>query len=76
MTRTRQNELDQAERELGSLLRKCEAVLQRASLSPSRTTLMTNRIAALRTALALVAEARVTAEAADESPHLSQTCEV
>lgn len=48
------DELDRAERQLASLLHKCEAVLQGSTLSPSRQTLMTNRVAALRTALALV----------------------
>ena len=47
-------EIDRAETELVSLLHKCEAVLQNNSLSPSRRTLMTNRVAALRTALELV----------------------
>lgn len=52
----RSGELDVAQRELTSLLAKCEAI-DLAGLSASRRTLMTNRIAALRTALALVAEA-------------------
>ena len=53
------HDLDLAERELRSLLGKCEAVLDRDTpLSPSRHTLMTNRVAALRTALALVSEAQ------------------
>ncbi|HBY24225.1 MAG: hypothetical protein WAV45_09660 [Propionibacteriaceae bacterium] len=47
-------ELDGAETELTSLLRKCEAVLQGSTLSASRTTLMTNRVAALRIAVELV----------------------
>lgn len=47
-------ELDRAETELNSLLRKCEAVLQGGTLSVSRTTLMTNRVAALKTAVELV----------------------
>lgn len=64
MTRPGADELDRAERELESLLRKCEAARQRGTLSPSRQTLMTNRVAALRTALALVADAR----SADEAP--------
>ena len=51
-------ELERAEVELGSLLRKCEAVVHRSTLSPSRQTLMTNRVAALRTALELVAKAK------------------
>lgn len=46
-------ELDGAETELTSLLRKCEAVLQGSTLSASRTTLMTNRVAALRIAVEL-----------------------
>jgi hypothetical protein len=52
------DELDRAARELGSLLAKCEKVLENSSLSPSRHTLMTNRVAALRTAMALVARER------------------
>lgn len=52
------DELDRANRELASLLHKCEAVLRGSTLSPSRQTLMTNRVAALRTALLLVAEER------------------
>lgn len=52
------SDLDRAERELGSLLSKCEAVIRNSSLSPSRQTLMTNRIAALRTAMQLVADAK------------------
>lgn len=58
MGRMTPDELELAEVELGSLLRKCEAVLEGSSLSPSRTTLMTRRVAALRTALELVREAR------------------
>lgn len=50
-------DLDLAEKELGSLLGKCEAV-RMDSLSPGRQTLMTNRITALRTAIDLVADAR------------------
>jgi hypothetical protein len=53
------DELDRADSELASLLHKCEAVLQGSTLSPSRQTLMTNRVAALRTALALVADERL-----------------
>ena len=48
------SDLERAEQELGSLLHKCEAV-DLDALSPSRRTLMTNRVEALRTALALVA---------------------
>lgn len=55
MARMDRNELDLAESQLSSLLHKCEAVLRSSALSPSRQTLMTNRVAALRTALALVA---------------------
>ncbi|WP_345459088.1 hypothetical protein [Nocardioides marinquilinus] len=56
------HDLDLAERELRSLLGKCESVLDRDTpLSPSRQTLMVNRVAALRTALALVAEAQARA---------------
>lgn len=51
-------ELQLAEVELLSLLRKCEAVLAGNALSPSRTTLMTNRVAALRTAVELVQRAQ------------------
>ena len=51
-------DLAQAEREIGSLLHKCQAALDGSSLSPGRTTLMKNRIAALTTALALITEAR------------------
>lgn len=67
--RTVPHDLGLAERELRSLLRKCEAVLDRDTpLSPSRQTLMTNRVAALRTALALVAEAQgQSSEAPSES---------
>jgi hypothetical protein len=46
-------ELDLAEMELGSLLRQCKAVVRGCALSPSRQTLMTNRVAALGTALEL-----------------------
>lgn len=53
------DELDRAETQLASLLHKCEAVLKGTTLSPSRQTLMTNRVAALRTALALVAAERL-----------------
>lgn len=51
-------DLDRAERELVSLLHKCETVLKNSSLSASRTTLMTNRVHALRVAVDLVREAR------------------
>lgn len=51
-------DLDRAEVELSSLLHKCEAVVRGSTLSPSRQTLMTNRVAALQTALELVAEAK------------------
>ncbi len=61
------NELDQAERQLASLPHKCEAVLQSSTLSPSRQTLMTNRVAALRTALALVAAERLRGSARPSS---------
>lgn len=47
-----------AETQLSSLLHKCEAVLQSTSLSPSRQSLMTDRVRALQTAPALVADAR------------------
>lgn len=52
-------ELDSAEIELNSLLRKCEAVLQGSTLSQSRTTLMTKRVGALRTALELIHRAKL-----------------
>lgn len=48
-------ELERAKTELESLLRKCEAVLRGSNLSPSRHTLMINRVAALRIAVELVA---------------------
>lgn len=51
-------DLERAEIELASLLRKCEAVVRGTALSRSRRTLMTNRVAALQTALDLVAQAR------------------
>jgi len=47
-------DLELADTQLTSLLSKCEAVLRGTSLSPSRRTLMTNRVSALRTALELV----------------------
>lgn len=50
-------DLDLADKELVSLLRKCEAV-RIDTLSPARQTLMTNRVAALRTAIELVTDAR------------------
>lgn len=52
------DDLDVADAQLTSLLGKCEAVLRGTSLSPSRQTLMTNRVSALRTALELVRQAR------------------
>lgn len=51
-------DLENAEVELGSLLRKCEAVVRGSTLSPSRQTLMVNHVAALKIALSLVAEAK------------------
>ncbi|OLT39858.1 hypothetical protein BJF86_06330 [Serinicoccus sp. CNJ-927] len=51
-------DLERAEVELASLLRQCEAVVRGSKLSPSRQTPMFNRIAALQTALELVAEAK------------------
>jgi len=51
-------DLERVEVELASLLRKCEAVVRGSSLSPSRRTLMTNRVAALQTALELVTQAK------------------
>ncbi len=51
-------DLERAEVELASLLRKCEAVVRGSTLPPSRQTLMTNRVAALQTALELVDEAK------------------
>lgn len=51
-------DLEHAAVELASLLRKCEAVVRGSKLSSSRQTLMINRVAALQTALELVAEAK------------------
>lgn len=51
-------DLERAEVELASLLRKCEAVVRGSALSPSRRTLMINRVAALHTALELVTQAK------------------
>lgn len=51
-------DLDRADIELASLLRKCETVVRNSTLSRSRQTLMINRVAALQTALQLVAEAK------------------
>lgn len=51
-------DLERAEVELASLLQKCEAVVRGSSLSPSRRTLMPNRVAALQTALELVTQAK------------------
>lgn len=51
-------DLERAEVELASLLSKCESVVRGSALSPSRQTLMTNRVAALRTALELVSAAK------------------
>ena len=51
-------DLEVADTQLSSLLSKCEAVLRGTSLSPSRHTLMTNRVSALRTALELVRQAK------------------
>ena len=51
-------DLELAQVQLSSLLHKCEAALNKGTLNPSRQTLMTNRIAALRTALELVADAQ------------------
>lgn len=51
-------ELDAAERELTSLLLKCESAADRNTLSKGRQTLMDNRVEALRTALQLIADAR------------------
>lgn len=51
-------DLERADIELASLLRRCEAVVRGSTLSPSRQTLMINRVGALRTALELVAEAK------------------
>lgn len=52
------HDLDNAETQPSSLLHKCEAVLSNNALSSSRGSLMTHRVEALRTALALVEEAR------------------
>lgn len=51
-------DLEVADAQLTSLLGKCAAVLRGSSLSPSRLTLMTNRVSALRTALELVRQAK------------------
>lgn len=51
-------DLEVADAQLASLLSKCEAVLRGTSLSPSRQTLMASRVAALRTALELVRQAK------------------
>lgn len=51
-------DLERAEVELASLLRKCESVVRGSALSPSQRTLMINRVTALQTALELVAEAK------------------
>lgn len=51
-------DLERAEVELASLLRKCETVVHGSTPSLSRQTLMINRVAALQTALELVAEAK------------------
>lgn len=51
-------DLEVADAQLTSLLSKCEAVLSGTSLSPSRQTLMNNRVSALRTALELVHQAK------------------
>ncbi len=58
MHRMDKQDLELAEVEIASLLRKCEAVVRGSSLSPSRLTLMTNRVAALQTALELVTHAQ------------------
>ena len=55
-------DLEVADTQLSSLLSKCEAVLRGTSLSPSRQTLMTNRVSALRTALELVRQAKARGE--------------
>jgi len=52
-------ELDRADIELKSLLSKCESAVSGGRLSPSRMTLMANRIEALRTAIELVEQERV-----------------
>lgn len=51
-------DLESAEVEMASLLRKCEAVVRGSTLSPSQQTRMVNRIAALQIALRLVTEAK------------------
>lgn len=53
MERVDVGDLERAEVELASLLRKCEAVVRGSALSRSRQTLMPNRVAALQTALEL-----------------------
>lgn len=54
----KEEDLEVADAQLTSLLSKCEAVLSGTSLSPSRQTLMTNTVSALRTALELVHQAK------------------
>jgi hypothetical protein len=56
--RSSEADLALAEREIASLLHKCEAALEGSALSPSRQTLMVNRVAALRTALGLIRATR------------------
>lgn len=51
-------DLECAEVELASLLRKCEAVVRGSMFSHGRRTLMVNRVTALQIALGLVAEAK------------------
>jgi len=49
-------EVEEAERALASLLHKCECAEEKLVVGASQHTLMQNRIAALRIALALVRE--------------------
>lgn len=64
--------LETAHVQLGSLLAKCEAVMRGTSLTPSRRTLMDRRVAALRTALHLVDEARSRGGQASHPPRLHE----
>lgn len=59
--------------ELRSLLSKCEAALNCSSLSPSRQTLMTNRVAALRAVIELVNEVRETVWPGSRNHQLGET---
>jgi len=51
-----QQEMEEAERAIASLLHKCEKVLEKLTPGTSQHTLTQNRIAALRVALILIRE--------------------